>query len=336
MNGIADALASAWRVAESVSHGGDRRGVKLESGAQRTWATVGRDGRRGVLLEAPPAESLAGTVSAIHSATQAMAAEIYSFFEGKREARGLLLECRFSSLMPVFTGFCEPFIGRVEAGEPVGASFIACLEAFRALLAAEAAEETSRADVGLLGELIVLQDMIGLDEAAVEYWGRPANERHDFRKGANALEVKTSLRAAAAKPTVKISALDQLEPPSAGMLHLVFVKLEKDSSGLLSLHEILHALRERLGKRHAALLDEKIAGSWDDHSGALSRFALLEKAAYRVEPGFPRLTPSSLVSGGVDPGISNVKYDLDLSVAGDFGCDVAEAYASLCGCAQKR
>lgn len=330
MSGISGALLDAWRIAESVRHDAGRRAVRLEGGAHRTWATIAMDGSRGVLIEVPATELLGPTVAAVGGSTDAMHAEIYPFEDGGRDVRGLLLECRVQSLLPVFVGFCEPFVTRTEAGAPVGSAFIACFDEFRALLAAEAEGEATSADSGVIGELIVLKDLVDGHPEAVGYWGRPAAERHDFRNGDIAIEVKSSQRAAAARPVAKISAIDQLEPPSPGSLYLVFIRLERNPGGDIAIGSLIESLRGKLRGDLLAMFNRKVAGVEGNGRRHRVRFSCLDKAAYRVDSGFPRLTPSQLITGEVDPGLSNIKYDLDLSTAGRFKCDLSFAHDALC------
>jgi hypothetical protein len=44
------------------------------------------------------------------------------------------------------------------------------------------------------------------------------------------------------------------------------------------------------------------------------RFSVVEEAAYRITPDFPRVVPSSF-AGGVPAGLTGVRYTIDLDLA---------------------
>lgn len=327
MKAAADLLAEAWALAGTVEHAGDRRAVRLGGGSERSWATLADNGVKGVLVEAPAKELLGPTVTAILGKSQALRAEIFAFADEGRSTRGLLLECPNHALMPAFVGFCEPFLARAEQGEPVGSAFAACIEEFTALLAAEEGEG-DRSGLGLLGELIVLHDLSLMRRDSVRFWARPQTERHDFRNGKAAIEVKASLRARAAKPVVRINALDQLEPPAGGELFLALVRLERDPGGLLSRAQVTAAIRAMLDADTRSVLDAKMA-AFPFNGTSEASYELIELAYFRVGHGFPHLTPASLKAGKLPPGIANVGYDIDLSAAAQCRCSSSVASAAL-------
>ena len=74
----------------------------------------------------------------------------------------------------------------------------------------------------------------------VECWVGPTGGRHDFRRGAIAVEVKTT-RAHTSRQ-VTIHGEDQLDAPDGGALHLHFVRLEEVPSGGASVTSLVDDL----------------------------------------------------------------------------------------------
>ena len=138
------------------------------------------------------------------------------------------------------------------------------------------------------------------DEAKrVDSWVGPFGGRHDFRRGAVALEVKTT-RAHTSRD-VTIHGEDQLEAPEGGSLHLHFVRLEEVPSGgdtvrsvvddLLSVGAATDRLFEALT---AAGLPVSELAATDDVS-----FEVRERLTLPIDAQTPRImpVPSSEVRG---------------------------------------
>lgn len=169
-------------------------------------------------------------------------------------------------------------------------------------------------EIGLHGELVVLQDLLdeGIPAArAIEAWAGPLGALHDFTFGSAALEVKTT--AARSGFPVKIGSLDQLELSTAPRLFLVGIRMAVQQDGL-TLPERIRATRERLTAHRGAMaaFETRIlaVGYSDADSERFSRqLALVERRNLEILPDFPRLA-RSLTS----PAILNAKYELDLDL----------------------
>jgi len=325
---LATGLRVAWGLIKTKPNATGLRVLPFEDGG-RIRATVNNGGQEGILITVRAGENILSTVAAIRRSTKAIGAEVYEFSEDGQGAKGLHIWCASGELVEAFIGFCEPFILRIERGEAVGAAFSVCFEEFRRLVAGLNDEPLLPAFAGLLGELLILSELVTLDREALAYWHYPALERHDFRNGLAALEVKTTLRSQQGNPSVTISAFDQLEPPTGGTLHLHWLRLERDVAGAISLDRLLERIAERAAPGSLDELRSRILrhGAITEHRS--QAFALQERRSFRVVASFPRLTSSRLTSGELDAGISRVTYQLDLSSAADFECPPDEANQAL-------
>jgi hypothetical protein len=243
--------------------------------------------------------------------------EHYSF-EG-RNVRFLVLECGDPELEQVFAGLVTEIGRRISQGAPAIDSLVGVVREFRHLLQAGARSVSRDRAVGLVGELLVLEDLIARNPAAVSAWQGPESARHDFRCGNRALEIKTTLRVGS--EAVEISAIDQLFPPEGASLYLHHLMLEADAAGSLSVPRLAGRVEAHLAD--TADFRQKLTnvgfvshqpGPWEEF-----RFSFRRSASYSVEPGFPRIGEDSLGGGpGLPAGVTAVRYAVDLSHAADF------------------
>ncbi|MFT6772378.1 MAG: hypothetical protein ACJA1L_000082 [Paracoccaceae bacterium] len=243
--------------------------------------------------------------------------------------RFLDMSCTTRELEPVFSDLADAILGRVREGMDGGAAAASALREFRALLiGARVREVPDHVICGLVGELFALERLIRIDTTAGALWRGPHGERHDFRGGSHALEVKTSMRAS--RDVVRISDLDQLAEPDGGTLHLLHLGLEPVVGGALSVGR-LHADLVALGC-DAQVLAVGLAtvGCEDPLSPDWNRLAFIREREmlYDVRPGFPRIVPGDLAGGAAPQGVSEIEYDVDLAAATDFVVP-AEAFDAL-------
>jgi len=239
--------------------------------------------------------------------------------DAARNARHLHIRCLDRSLDDAFLAFGAMFCDRLVA-TPVPEALVECLAEFRRLLV----DKDARLSIpGLLGELLVLERLAMVDPTAVRLWQGPRGDRHDFRCANVSLEVKTTLRADAASQRVRISSLDQLDPPRDGRLFLHLVRLEQVENGQLTIDSLLKRIEASLAPGERAALADLLA-MVGIFSRSEPRFVLLSEESWEVTDRFPRLTASRLSRGCLDPGVTAVSYDLDLTAAAD--CTVAFEY----------
>jgi hypothetical protein len=163
-------------------------------------ASVNAVGERGLLVRSNSDDRLQDTVDAVTVESGALRAEIYPYFAGGRSSKAIHIWCCIPELNDAFGSFCDSLISRIIAGGHIHAAFLDCLEDFRSLVAGTGDEGYGPGLVGLVGELIVLKELSERGTDAVAMWAYPSRDRHDFRNGNVAIEVKSSLRSSSGRP----------------------------------------------------------------------------------------------------------------------------------------
>lgn len=171
------------------------------------------------------------------------------------------------------------------------------------------------AEIGLIGELMLLRDVIEAGVApasAVESWVGPLDGIQDFEIGAGALEVKATLSAAGFP--ARIGSLEQLDDSTRQPLFVAGTRLRQTESGQ-NLPGFIEAMRQAVkGDAEAnRLLSERIlaAGYIDSHADRYQRkFEQAGTRVVEVAGNFPRMT-----SGTVPAGIMRAMYEIDLDKA---------------------
>jgi len=184
---------------------------------------------------------------------------------------------------------------------------------------------SSEAELGLFGELLLLQRMIeagGPPGNILDAWQGPLDGLQDFVFGPGGIEVKTTLSAGGFSVTV--SALEQLDEGLCHPLFVAAVRLALDDSGV-TLPAQADIIRDRLQGNLAALetLEVRLI-----QAGLLKtvverytrRFKRVSDTILPVKGDFPRLTRAN-----VHPAIRKARYeiDIDLSGATDIGLSCA-------------
>lgn len=244
----------------------------------------------------------------------------------------VVVTCLDPALDRGFADLVEAVLTRIDAGEPVKDALAASIHDLGALFARVAPDRVEDRTVrGLVAELIVLRRLAGRDARAAALWFGPIPERHDFRGGVHAIEVKSASRRTG---HVIISSVDQLEPPVGGTLQLWRVALERTEGGAATVATLVQEV-EALTGYSRPLRDGLLAlGCTDPDAPEWNRLSFNCEAidAWAVEAGFPRIVPS-LFPGGVLPvGIHGLTYELDPETAAAFRVDEAgmvEAEARL-------
>jgi hypothetical protein len=209
------------------------------------------------------------------------------------------------------------------------AAFLACYTDFHRLIASPAGSQVPSSTVGLLGELVVLADLVQVDPSAVDYWAFPDHERHDFRHGKVALEIKTTLRREGSGSVVGISSLDQLDPPAGGQLYLQWLRLERDVVGPHSIELLVNRISSALRGDSLERFRERLSDVDTVNGAAQARFSLEETHCFHVGALFPRLTGHRLLAGAPDAGVSKISYQLDLSAAAAFSVEMSRVHQNL-------
>lgn len=180
---------------------------------------------------------------------------------------------------------------------------------------------------GLIAELLFLRDRLLpiFGPHAVECWKGPLGFPQDFAVNGLVFEIKSHLTSAA--QSLRISSVEQLWSESPRFYLEVLHLAEATGEGV-----DLCALVEELGEllqtapTMLELFEQLLAdqGFMDLPDYRAYKFNIIERENYRIEPGFPRIVPSS-----VPAGVQDVRYSIELSSLSPFKCEVE--WASLQG-----
>ena len=258
-----------------------------------------------------------------------LSVNVSSFSYKGRRHNFLDLICLSTDLETVFGEVVDEMAMRIQRGADCLNAARSTIADFRSLLdRARNTKIDKRKIAGLIAELLILNRLLDRSPSAWRAWTGPTGQRHDFRSGATALEVKASQRPDAT--AIALSGLEQLAAPRGGTLHLLHVVLEPVARGMLSVSALVRSAKTKAGDPDG--LRELLAAvgysdmsfdKWDRH-----RFQVDSEQLYEVRRGFPRLTSAMLATGRVSRGVHEVGYKVDLSAAEPFLCEAAE-FASV-------
>lgn len=184
-------------------------------------------------------------------------------------------------------------------------------------------------ELGLAGELAFLLCLLdaGVEpDAVIEGWVGPEDAPQDFVLGTGAIEVKSSMSSAGFP--ARIGSLEQLDDKVASPLFLAAIRFAQTEAGQ-SVADLIDRVEQRLPGRQD-LLDHfrlslsrlGIRPSGERLSGR--RFSLTGRMLYRVDDGFPRLTPAL-----VPQGVTGCAYDIELTHQKQFEIGMKEALLNL-------
>lgn len=231
----------------------------------------------------------------------------------------ILVVCDDTELESVFLRFCETVLIEISGGARAVDSLQRVLHRFRQLFEVVQESVSSERIVGLIAELMVLKWLLESDIDAIPGWLGPTGETHDFVLGKNHLEVK-ALRASGAR-VFHVSNIDQMEPPPAGELFLLGVRLVPGGETVGGLCD---QIRDMIGPDRAEQFEAslRLQGITGETVSQWNRLGadLGSLDAWSVTDAFPRLVRSMLAAGELAPGISGVNYDVSLEHAG--ACEI--------------
>jgi hypothetical protein len=185
------------------------------------------------------------------------------------------------------------------------------------------------AEIGLIGELILLQAIIAAGASpafAVESWVGPLDGIQDFELGTGALEVKTTLSTTGFP--AKIGSLEQLDDSTRQPLFVAGLRLRQTESGQ-NLPEIVETIRLMIkgdSEAERLLAERLLAARYVEfHSDLYPRkFESANMSIVEVMENFPRMT-----SGTVPLGVMKAMYEIDLDKAPGGNTDVKSALRKL-------
>lgn len=240
----------------------------------------------------------------------------------------LIVSCIDPALDRAFADLVLAVLSRIEDGDSPSAALVAAVSDLRALFGATEDDGVSGEQIqGLAAELLVLLRLANRDARAPDVWFGPDKDRHDFRGGVHAIEVKSSRRRAGA---VTISSIDQLDIPVGGTLELWRVVLDRTTSGPVTIAKLVEDIEARTGP--SKVLRDRLKGMGCSDPSATSWNSLSFNCevieAFAVEPGFPRIVASTFGAAGKPAGIGALKYEIDLAQASAFSRTEAEMEVS--------
>ena len=204
-------------------------------------------------------------------------------------------------------------------------AFLGRIRAWQEFMRKGAVPLSAENEVGLVGELTVLEKMLDIGmapETAIKAWSGPLDGLRDFELGFGAIEVKTTV--ASAGLVAKIGSLEQLDDTNCKPIFLGAVKYALTESGQ-TLPEKISAIRAQLESDPITLseFDDRVlaAGYIPAHSPQYHRrFSLREIAILEVDENFPRL-----MHGNVTPGVISARYEINLEplLSQDIGLTTA-------------
>lgn len=189
---------------------------------------------------------------------------------------------------------------------------------------------------GLIGELLVLKNTLAPDigiRDAVKAWRGPTGAPKDFEVGRISVEVKA--RRGAARPFVAISSEDQLDPDGTDALYLYVVELDvapDNVSTAFTLTDIARQVGDLVNSDHAAIeiFDNLLVASgflWDDDYSDF-RWIAGPHRLFQVDGAFPSVTRAK-----AGPGVSQIRYEVELPECEPFRVDDADLITNLKGSA---
>lgn len=239
-----------------------------------------------------------------------------------KNLRFLEIRCDDEHLTEVFARVVSDILRRIESGVTGLKAVDEALIEFRKLLNRQHFRAINEMTVvGLIGELLTLVEVLRIDSRSVAAWHGPDSDRHDFRAGSVAIEVKTSLGADGNR--IHVNGIRQLECAEGDDLYIRHVRIEPDPDGELSVPDLVAEAAALIVDR--PVFDEKLdklgysadcAERWGD-----KRYRMVGKDTYSVHGSFPRLTTEHLSIEWPLAGVSGVAYEVDLGAASEFLVD---------------
>lgn len=222
--------------------------------------------------------------------------------------------CQLPHLHGLFSTVAAEMIEAVPGSANASAACRRILDRWRELLERVPTIRLSDEElIGLLGELLVLRDLLKRSPDAVNLWWGPVDrDRHDFRGNSKAIEVKSTRSRQGRR--CQIHGHDQLEVPADGELYLSFLRFEPDNRGL-SLPGIVGELRELTADR--AELERRLAlagiPAGTEAEYREQSFTPVERRMYQVDGDFPRIVSETFAGGAPPANVTDIRYKIDLS-----------------------
>lgn len=286
----------------------------VDTGFGSVRLAIGPEGQPRLMVPCGVASSIRGGLS-----SDKLSVTMSRYDVTGRATRFIDVMCADRSLDAVFAELASEVVHRIAGGDGAVEAVEGTIVDFRDLLRDATGRDVPDCEiVGLIGELVVLRDLASRSPNAIGAWTGPFDQRHDFRHGDRAIEVKTSSRVDST--SIHVSSIEQLSEPAGGALLLVHLNVERAGNGELSVSGLCAEI-VRFGVARPGLVKALAAmGCPDPDSIAWNRirFSLERISGYRVTSGFPRVTAAQFPGHVLPEGIQSVSYEVDLRAAGGF------------------
>jgi len=188
------------------------------------------------------------------------------------------------------------------------------LDRWRSLLRADNSRGLELNEViGLMGELIVLEQIANRGFTDLDVWTGPDKLPHDFTLPSGSVEVKTTTAAAGWR--VQIHGTRQLELPARGDLILTAVRLERSPLGTRHIADQIERLIASGVSSDALWQKLNLLDIYEEPAERLTehRFNFRESVAFTVDSSFPRIAENSFTTGSLPDEIVDLRYTVDLT-----------------------
>lgn len=250
--------------------------------------------------------------------------------QGSQPEYYIRIECLDHSLRQPFTVLASQVVNHLASGAtPSKACMDAVLE-FRRLLSRHGGILPSEEEiVGVAGELLLIRALVTWSPHLWRGWNGPLGSSRDYSWGSIDIEAKASRLTGELRLTV--NGLEQLEPEPDRDLYIHHAVLSDNPLGTVVIPQLADEIRQLISDPEE--FDERLASAgylpeqhdlWLEH-----RFTLHETSIYRVTDAFPRIRKSDFPDGTLPPGISRLRYDIQLATCSGFRLSSSESESML-------
>jgi len=188
---------------------------------------------------------------------------------------------------------------------------------------------SNREQIGLFGELVVLEDILiphyG-ENTSLDLWAG-GKGTHDFTTEQSAIEVKCRVNGTG--NNLNISSEGQLDCVSLDFLALFVISVNLDETIGQSLNERVQSIMEKAISKKCSKI---FIGKLNDYGYKIGddyqekKYSEISPQCYQVTNEFPKITQNN-----IDSGISKVKYELDPDSINQFQKPYSIVYENVSG-----
>lgn len=279
--------------------------LDLVFGGVTCRAAVDQSGSRHLLIpcinEAPEVDSRPATLHAVVTPLK---------FANTPTATYLDISCSDKDLFPEFDDVILDILEEIIESERPASDAAAILARLRRLFRSRLQRGLGHeAKLGLFAELSVLQTLLAGGSISVEDWRGPLREPHDFEGPVRCIEVKALSEQG---DGFIVHGWQQLDTHNEKPLFLALLMIVRDPDGL-SIADLVAEV-EKVTDSQSALNSRLVAAGWDADTAIIDndRFTIGPTFIVPVGDAVPRLIPTMLVDETVPPGLSELRYRVNL------------------------